>query len=292
MARPLIVDENSLWPYVTGVLVGPTLESALRNNPGVLNAVAQSRAVILGISMIFLGSAIQLFLAFIGDRRSMERGDAAADRTTAPQPAVGSLIYAAFIQASARQAKLHETWIKISHQIGSVLPASLLSASIQRDGHLDLVLRCIEDDFVTAHAANTAHPFEFHYHKMLSELWVGSMYEIFRLLGDSKRKLIEPNDAFQAIAHDLRLLRIPLEKHEITGDKKLDAPLQLQRNPPRNDESDFFQYSKSDPKRAHIMPSGISPRGSVVWHVIDLTDNDSRWIERRDLSDRIIALWG
>ena len=79
---------------------------------------------------------------------------------------------------------------------------------------------------------------------MLSELWVDDAYEIFRLL--RARKLVLDNPAFDALAHDLKLLGIPLEKHEIAADNKLTEPLLMQRSPPNNDKTDIYQYSKSD----------------------------------------------
>jgi hypothetical protein len=59
-----------------------------------------------------------------------------------------------------------------------------------------------------------------------------------------------------------------------------------------DDRTDLYEYSKDDPQRAHIMPTGISSRGSVRWQVIDLKNGEERLLERRSLSDRIIALWG
>lgn len=132
--------------------------------------------------------------------------------------------------------------------------------------------------------------FESHYQKMLSELWVGSIYETVRLIVERSPE-VATNEVC-ALAEDLRLLRVPLEKHQIAHDRKLDAPLQLQKQPPNNDQTDLYEYDKADPKRAHIMPSGLSSRGSVGWHVIDLISGQDRWIERRELSDRMIALWG
>jgi hypothetical protein len=123
---------------------------------------------------------------------------------------------------------------------------------------------------------------------MLSELWIGAVYEVFRLL--IKRELAPDADAFRALAHELRLLRIPLEKHEIAADRKLSGPLPMQRHPPNNDETDSYQYSKSDAQRAHIMPSAISPRGSVMWHVLDVGVGNSYWLERRAVSERMVAL--
>ena len=52
--------------------------------------------------------------------------------------------------------------------------------------------------------------------------------EIFGLL--RTRKLVLDNPAFETLAHDLELLRIPLEKHEIAADKKLTEPLLMQES--------------------------------------------------------------
>jgi hypothetical protein len=125
---------------------------------------------------------------------------------------------------------------------------------------------------------------------MVSELWITEMYEIFRLLKD--RKLEPGNNEFDSLAHHLRLLRVSIDKHEIAGDKKLEVPLKMKRFPPKDDDSNIYEYSKDDPGRSHIMPSGVSSRGSVMWQVLDITSGETFWIERRNLSERIIALYG
>ena len=201
---------------------------------------------------------------------------------------VMQLITAAFRLAVFRHPELHQTWVNISLRVGGLLLKSRLVASVQRAGELDMVLRCMEDDFSPSQeGAGEVDLFSFHYQLMLSQLWVGEVYEIFRLL--IERKLVLDSDV-SAIAHDLRLLRIPLEKHEIAADKKLTGPLLMQRHPPTNDETAIYQYSKSDAQRAHIMPSEISSRGSVMWQVLDLQSDSSRWLERRTLSERIVAV--
>jgi hypothetical protein len=202
---------------------------------------------------------------------------------------VTQLITSAFMLARFRYPELDKTWISISIRAGGLLPNSLLMASVQRTAELDMVLRCMEDDF-SPEGAGGVDLFSFNYQKMLSELWVGAVYEIFRLL--RARKLILDNPAFDTLAHDLELLRISLEKHEIPADKKLTEPLLMQRSPPNNDKTDIYQYSKSDPQRAYTMPSRISGRGSVMWHVFDVKSGISDWLERRALSERIVALWG
>jgi hypothetical protein len=39
------------------------------------------------------------------------------------------------------------------------------------------------------------------------------------------------------------------------------------------------------------MPTGISSRGSVMWQVMDLESKRSYWLERRAISERIVAIW-
>lgn len=171
------------------------------------------------------------------------------------------------------------------------MPHSLLMVSVQRDGELDLVLRCMEDEqALLALNATNDNQFGFHYQKMLSELWVGSVYETLRLLVE--RKLAPSSDEFKRLAHEFRLLRIPLEKHELAGDDQLTDPLAMQRLPAKGDDRDYYTYPKGrDPTRAHITPSGISERGSLMWQVIDLRTNTSIWLERRELADRFLSLW-
>jgi hypothetical protein len=205
---------------------------------------------------------------------------------------VSSLMADAFALAAQSRPDLSRAWIQVSVRLGGALPNSRLMVAIQRDGNLDLVLRCMEDERANpGHAGEQAGLFQDHYQLMLSELWVGSLYESLRLLM-VERKLISDSDEIRALAEDFRLLRVPLEKHEITSEGQLTAPLQLLKYPPRHDQTNLYEYSKADPKRSHIMPSGISGRGSVMWRALDLKNDREQWIERRALSDRVIALWG
>ena len=204
---------------------------------------------------------------------------------------VSKLIAAAFDLARAAQPDLHRAWIQVSVRLGGALPHSRMMSAVQQDGDLDLVLRCMEDERANSgQAAGQGGPFEAHHQVMLSEAWVGSLYESLRLL--IERKLISDSGEIGALAEDFRLLRIPLEKHEIAGDRKLNAPLQLLKYPPRQDQTDLYEYDKADPRRSHIMPIGFSSRGSVMWNALDLINRQERWIERRALSDQVVALWG
>ena len=79
---------------------------------------------------------------------------------------------------------------------------------------------------------------------MFAELWVGGMYETFRLLNDQTRKLVPATDEYKSLASGLKLLRVPLEKHEIAGDRKLAEALQTYRTPPRDDDREMYKYEK------------------------------------------------
>jgi hypothetical protein len=147
----------------------------------------------------------------------------------------------------------------------------------------------MEDELLSDTRDTKAPDPAYSYQLMISELWVGHVYEIFRLL--KIRDLVSQSDEFQSLAHLLELLRMTIDKHEIAKDKKLEAPVQMKRCPPRNDDSDFYEYSKRDLQRGHIMPTRTSHRGSVMWQVLDIVSDETFWIERRQLSERIIALF-
>src|SRR5260370_18192784 len=120
---------------------------------------------------------------------------------------VTQLVTEAFRLAVSQNRALWQTWIKISCLVGSQLSDSLLMPSIQRAGELDIVLRSMEDDYTPPpENPGEADLFSGQYQVMLSELWVGSVYEMFRLL--NVRKLTDRGDAFGALAHDLRLLLV------------------------------------------------------------------------------------
>jgi hypothetical protein len=162
---------------------------------------------------------------------------------------------------------------------------------VQRDGDIDVVLRCMEDEFAARPQENQNRIFwQEHYMATFSELWIGSVYETIRLVG--ARRLVRPSEKYEGLAHDLRLLRIPLEKHEIAAESRLKEPLRMTRFPPNEDRRDLYEYDKREDLRAHIQPSGLNPRsGSVIWHVTDLVTGRDKWLERREISDRVLDFW-
>lgn len=207
---------------------------------------------------------------------------------------VGQLISLAFMNAIQRERATIEPAIQASFRIGSKLPDSMLGMSIQRISRLDATLRCLEDDFQphsswpSEQAAIDRQVMLHEQHGMLSELWIGAAYEVVRVIKD--RKLVNQTKDFLDLAHDLRLVRVTLEKYEIAGDNKLKVPLEFVPVPAKDGDSPRV-YDKADPRKAHRMPVGLSARGSISWLATYGATRTSRWIERRDLSDRLLALY-
>src|SRR3954470_4158333 len=100
---------------------------------------------------------------------------------------VSDLITASFRQASERQRALHQAWIRISYRVGGLLPKSLLLYSVQQYGELDLVLRCMEDELAPKLGKPPGLDFHYQYQRLLSEVWVGAIYEILRLLINDRK---------------------------------------------------------------------------------------------------------
>lgn len=208
---------------------------------------------------------------------------------------VQELVVSAFRTAAIKYPQVHKSWINASFRIGALLPKSRLSVSIQQSGDIDMVLRCLEDEAAAilpkkvAAEALTVEDIAVSYQLNLSGLWIGSMYEVCRLL--ISRSLVTNEPKLEALHHELRLIRVPLEKHEIAGDKKLKAALEFVPHPRHKDDTSSYMYDPGDRRKSHIMPMGLSKHGSPLWQVFDIRDQSSYWIERRSISDRFLELW-
>lgn len=203
---------------------------------------------------------------------------------------VAKLLSAARNHARARQSAFMATWIKLSFQLPSAVPHSLLGVNIQKDGEIDAILRCLEDDAaaLVRQKGEAAHgELDYDLYSTLVRYWIGSMYETFRIL-----KNANPGHALIREIHDeLALIRMPLEKHEIASDSKLSGPLKLRRMPPHGDASDNYLYDKSSKTKSHIMPSGMCNFcGSMFWIAIDGKSAGQSEITRRSVSDKVIWL--
>jgi hypothetical protein len=218
-------------------------------------------------------------------------------------PPVSPLINAAFNVARAKYRAEHTAWTNLSAVLSGRFNLPVAMMNIQRQGDLDLLLRCMEDEFEANKVAEIADPtgsiMTLHYQKTLSEIWVVGCYETLRAFRQRDRDAqkigactsgVSETEAFKSIFSDLELLRMPMTKFEIAKDSKMRKPLKMQKVPPNNNAADQAPYDSKDPTRYHIMPSGMSPRGSLCWVALDHLTNREYWIERRDLAERLLAI--
>jgi hypothetical protein len=78
------------------------------------------------------------------------------------------------------------------------------------------------------------------------------------------------------------------EASDAEEDKLHEQPLPMRRV--GDDETKPIEfYDPKDPSRFHIMPKGVSSRGSAVWLAL-VRNSRQHWVERRDLADRLLSL--
>jgi hypothetical protein len=210
-------------------------------------------------------------------------------------PPVSPLLNSLFNLARAKYRAENEAWVQLSYRLSGRFNLVTASSSIQREGDLDILLRCIEDELNTNKDASGM-DFSFHYQMMFSETWIIACYEILRAFQQRDREAAKAGrptsgvsdlHEFKSIFTDFELLRMPIAKFEITKDNKLEQPLPMRRV---GDDETIEFYDPKDPSRFHIMPKGVSSRGSAVWLALDVRNSRQHWVERRDLADRLLSL--
>jgi hypothetical protein len=204
-------------------------------------------------------------------------------------PSVGQLLVAAFGLSRSQEPLLNKRWIAMSYKIGSQLPQSLLMLSFQQLGEVDLVCRVLEKELLSRPPGSGGLDLRENYLAVVSEWWIGTAYAICFTLKD--RKILVDSD-FLTLADDLRMVRVQTEKYQVPSDRDLAAPLQFISTLSPNDQSEMpvYAYDKNDRLKAHIPRRGPSARCSLMWEVIDVKANVTRWLERLELSDRMLDL--
>jgi hypothetical protein len=213
------------------------------------------------------------------------------------------MINIAFNVSRAKYRAEHAAWTNLSGVLSGRFNLPVAMMNVQRQGDLDLLLRCMEDEYeankATEIADTTGSDMTLHYQLTLSEIWIVGCYEILRAFRQRDQNAVDAGlpasgvsemNSFKSIFADFHLLRIPMTKFEIANDKKMKAPLALQRSPVNNDASDQTFYDNKDPARYHIMPSRMSPRGSASWVALDHPTRREYLVERRDLAERLLAM--
>ncbi len=214
-------------------------------------------------------------------------------------PPVSPLLNALFNVARAKYRAENEAWVQLSARLSGRFNLVTAVSSIQLEGDLDILLRCLEDEFNPNKDASGI-DFSFHYQMMFSETWIVGCYEILRAFQQRDREAaaagrstsgVSELDEFKSIFTDFELLRMPIAKFEIAKDKdkKLEQPLPMRRV--GDDETKPIEfYDPKDPGRFYIMPKGVSARGSAMWLALDVRNSRQHWVERRDLADRLLSL--
>lgn len=212
-------------------------------------------------------------------------------------PPISPLLNELFNIARARYRMEIQAWVGLSYRLSGRLNLVTAVVNIQRQGDLDILLRCLEDEFDTNKDASGME-FAFHYQMLFSETWIVGCYEILRAFQQRDREAAAAGrspsgicelDEFKSVFTDFELLRMPIAKLEIAKDKKLQQPLPMRRVGDDKTKPIEF-YDPKDPGRFHSMPKGVSARGSAVWLALDGRNLQQHWVERRDLSDRLLAL--
>lgn len=210
-------------------------------------------------------------------------------------PPVSPLLNSMFNIARAKYRIEIEAWGQLSYRLPGRFNLITAVARIQREGDLDILLRCLEDEFSTN---KNASGMDLSFQMMFSETWIVGCYEILRAFQQRDRESaaagqptsgVSEASEFRSIFVDFELLRMPIAKFEIAKDTKLSQPLPMRRVGLGETKPIEF-YDPKDPGRFHIMPTGISPRGSAVWLALDVRNSQERWVERRDLADRLLSL--
>ena len=204
-------------------------------------------------------------------------------------PPVSPYIAGAFQIARAKYIARHASWTNLSAQLAGRFSLPIATITLQRLGDLDLLLRCMEDEFQANGATEAADRLgldhTFHSQLMLSESWVVACYEILRAFRqrDDEANLnvdgVSAMAAFKSIFADLELLRMPLAKYEIAKDRHIKEPLTMRAIPPNDDATDEYIYDKNNPTRSYFMPTGMSGRGSMTWLVLDHSAPREFWVE-------------
>ncbi len=212
-------------------------------------------------------------------------------------PPVSPLLNLLFNVARAKYRAENEAWVQLSHRLSGRFNLVAALSSMQREGDLDILLRCLEDEF-NMNKDPSGMDLTFHYQMMFSETWIMGCYEILRAFKQRDRDATEAGrptsgvselDEFKSVFTDFELLRMPIAKFEIAKDMTLKQPMPMRRV--GDDETKPVEfYDPKDPGRFHIMPTGVSPRGSAMWLALDVRNSREHRVERRDLADRLLSL--
>ena len=193
----------------------------------------------------------------------------------------------AFKQSLSQHGDIFESWRKASHRIGGKLfPDTLLEASIQNIGWIDILLRSLEDEIKIAILDGNTNLL-LGKQMMLSQMWISDTYEIFRNI--KSNEMLKENKIFKELEHHLRLLRVPIDKHQIASDHYLKKKPQLIQVKPANDNGvGQYEHHSGEPYK---LVTKLTGRGSLFWETVDGKTGKAITFERLYLSERILKFF-
>lgn len=103
-------------------------------------------------------------------------------------PPVSPLLNSLFKVARAKYGAEKGAWVRLSHRLSGQFNLGLAALTIQRQGDLDILLRCLEDEFQTNNGTSGIDDFSFHYQIMFSEMWIVGCYEMLRAFQQRDRE--------------------------------------------------------------------------------------------------------
>ncbi|WP_213684704.1 hypothetical protein [Roseicyclus sp.] len=199
---------------------------------------------------------------------------------------VSDLLVYTYHLALSKHDDLYTEYTALQYKLP--IPANYAIVNTQSYAQLDMVIRSLEDEICQDLSAQNS-PASIDYllinlHIAFSEIWIIGIYELLRAAKEYSPKKVDIK-----LFHDIEIIRIPLAKYQIAKDKKLTGPLYFDLKGSNSAAEKSATYDNTDRQRTHHLPRSISERGSAQWCTVDVTgEEQQRWLERRDISDRFL----
>ncbi|MDQ0421109.1 hypothetical protein J2045_002136 [Peteryoungia aggregata LMG 23059] len=197
---------------------------------------------------------------------------------------VSTLLNAAVNVSLRENAEVHKRWINVMHRLAGQYGTGLLTMA--GDTRLDMLLRSIEAETAKRISANQEQiDLVFDLQLKLSESWILSIYEVLRTACQQARSKGLEHIALKTLHDEFKLVRIPLAKLEIANAKLAEPELMLQKFGGEEEEPESYIADAS-----YIIHRAVcTSTGAIQWMAIDIKKKANVWINRHNLSDKLLA---
>jgi hypothetical protein len=200
-----------------------------------------------------------------------------------------NLLTTVYSGAINRDPELHNKWISISFNLGSIA-GKIHTLALQRLGRLDMMLRLLEGERLEIMKSAASHEpdWSLDLQFSLSQSWLFSAYEVARAAKKPFTASHQDASRLFALEHRLALIRMPLAKGVIQG---------MDRKSHKNNLPVLMRVGDETPEiyadnGSYIMPQGLcGETGAALWCPVDISAGETIAICRRDLSDEMLALF-